>query len=645
LPIQSIAELAAALRSDRRFEGLEVARVAVDCVEVQRADASALLAMPSLWRDGDGVIGRLKRFSGAPALLVCLGSQEELAAASSLRKRAAYLCHPLPTTADYLAASLEAGLDMLAGKHRSELQGQLAERYRFELGEIIAIAAAINSERDINRLLGLILEKARYVTGADAGSIYVLVPHPERPEERLLRFEVAQNESVQVDFKAFTVEVSKRSIVGAAVLRREVINIPDLYALDSNNPLGLVHDRSFDKHTGYRTHSVLTVPLITQRDEVIGVLQLINKKTTPGQPLVSAEDFRDHVVAFDERSVELCKTLATQAAISLENALLYAELRAVFEGFVRASMQAIESRDPTTSGHSRRVAELTVGLAETVNQVQSGPLGGVRFGGDELKEIEYAGLLHDFGKIGVPEPVLLKAQKLYPWERELVVARFDYIRQWQRAEALRQSLDLTQRGGSAQQLKAVETALLKQEQYLGFCLEVVLKANQPSVLDEESAELLKEIAAQTYVDPRGERQPYLTRRELDCLGIRRGSLSEAERAQIESHVEHTFRFLCSVPWGRALKQIARIAADHHEKLDGTGYPARKKADEIPIQARMMSIADIFDALTASDRPYKKAVPYQRALEILQQEVNEGKLDPELFRLFVEAEVYRRVLET
>jgi HD-GYP domain-containing protein (c-di-GMP phosphodiesterase class II) len=642
--IESFGDIIETLRSDARFAGYDVARATEACAEIHRADVAALLAMPAVWRDEAQLEHRLKRLAGSPALLVCLGSFPELAEAAGLRTLFPLACVPLPTTGEVLGVSLKGALDLLGRKYRVERQAQLAERYRYELSELFTIANAINSERDINKLLGVILEKSRYVTGADAGSVYVVVPHTEKPEERLLRFEVAQNESVVVDFKAFTLEVSKRSIVGAAVLRRKVINIPDLYDLARNNPLGVEHDRSFDEHTGYQTRSVLTVPLITQRDEVVGVLQVINKKTTPGEPLRAPEDFRDKVVPFDERSVELCRTVASQAAISLENALLYDELRLVFEGFVHASVQAIESRDPTTSGHSRRVADLTVGLAEMVDRETSGPLGEVRFCPSDLKEVEYAGLLHDFGKIGVPEPVLLKSNKLYEWERALLMSRFDYIRQWQRSEMLRQKVELLQRGGSPGQVTALDVALSKQEEYLDFCIEMVLQANQPTVLEKEASDFLIEIAKMTYVDPRGERQPYLMPREAECLGIRRGSLSCTERAQIESHVVHTFRFLCTIPWGRMFKQIPLIAGDHHEKLDGTGYPSGKRAQDIPIQARMMTIADIFDALTAADRPYKKAVPWDRALDILGQDVAAGKLDPHLFQVFVQAAVYRRVIK-
>lgn len=639
--VETLEEIVEAL--GKGAEGYEVVSVEQESVVVHREGrgSAALLALPGLWGNEERTARAIAGCGIQGTLLVCLGSHEDMARVAGLRRQSPTTCLVLPSSREMIDATLRAGLDMVEAQLRAKERGQLAERYRFELGELIAIANAINSERDINRLLGLILEKSRYVTGADAGSIYVLVPDPDRPEAKALRFEVAQNESMEVDFRSFTIKVSRRSIVGAAVIRREVINIPDLYDLERHNPWGVEHDRSFDEHTGYQTRSVLAVPLINHRDQVIGVLQLINKKTTPGQPLKSADDFRK-VVPFDDHSVELCKTLASQAGISLENALLYNELQQVFEGFVEASVQAIESRDPTTSGHSRRVADLTVGLAEVVCREDRGPYGTVVFNGDDLKAIEYAGLLHDFGKIGVPEAVLVKPRKLYDWQRDMILARFDYVRQWMRTETLKKKLELGRVGdpGAAQ---ALDEALAKQEDYLDLCVSTVLEANQPTVLDKDRPALLKEISQQTFVDPRGEVHPYLGSEEVDCLSIARGSLNRTERGQIESHVVHTFNYLCSIPWGPRFRQIPEIAGNHHEKLDGSGYPKGKTSLEIPVQAKMMAIADIFDALTASDRPYKKAVPCDRALQILEFEMKDGKLDAELLRLFVEAKVYLRVL--
>jgi HD-GYP domain-containing protein (c-di-GMP phosphodiesterase class II) len=636
-------------------EGFELVSSDAESALLRRSGVTALLALPSRLRAGAGT----DPVQEAASIVFCLGPAEELSPPPEQAGRGpSVLCIPLPVPAASLWVTLTSTLDLVAKHRHAEEQAQLAEQYRFELGELISIGAAINSERDINRLLGLILEKSRYVSGADAGSIYVLVPNPERPrEEKLLRFAVAQNESVAIDFNAFTLAVSRRSIVGAAVLSREVINIPDLAALSRHNPWGVEHDRSFDDRTGYRTRSLLTVPLITTREEVVGVLQLINKKRVAGARLRTPRDFDDGVLPFDPRSVELCKTLASQAAIALENAILYDELRQAFEGFVSASVQAIESRDPTTSGHSRRVADLTLGLAEAVSRKEIGIFREVSFTKDDLREIEYAGLLHDFGKIGVPEPVLVKANKLYDWELERILSRFSYIRSWIEADALKRKLEAALKAGAlaavgagpgggpslAHQLESMDRAKLKQLEYLNLCVQTVVRSNRPSVEDAAVDAFLTEIANQVFTDEQGEERTYLTGQELDGLRVKRGSLNSEERRQIEAHVVHTFNFLRSIPWGRALSEIPAIAGAHHEKLDGSGYPGKLSGGQIAIQTRMMTISDIFDALTSSDRPYKRAVPYPRALDILLDEVKQGKLDRDLYDLFVEARVWSRVL--
>ncbi len=644
--ILGIADIVRTIAESATFDSYELVRAGEHEIELKYGDGSALLAMPEIWREPEQVAAQLARSVSPSTLLFCLGSGEDMAEAAKLRQTSLVFCLILPTSPAALHASLANSMALIAMQRRAEERGQAAERLRYELAELIAIAGLLNSERDIGRLLGLILEKSRYITGADAGSVYVVVPDREDQSQRKLRFEAAQNESVEVgDLEVQTLPISSKSIVGAAVNKEEVINIPDLDLLDSHNPWGVAHNRSFDEAHGYQTRSMLTVPMINHRDDVIGVIQLINKKNTPGQPLRSAQDFADHVVPFDERSVELCKTLAYQAAIALDNALLYDELRTVFEGFVDASVRAIEARDPTTSGHSRRVADLTVELAVEADGLTQGPYAGLRFSSDELKEIEYAGLLHDFGKVGVKENVLLKSHKLYEWDLQQLLLRFDFIRERLRNEALGRKLEAALAGGASQRarLDAIQVALQKQEDYLELCRETILKANLPTVLESDSAALLEEIAQHSYVDAAGETRPYLTPEELACLRIRRGSLSIEERAEIESHVVHSWEFLCKIPWGRTFGRIPIIAGDHHEKLDGTGYPRGKDAAEIPVQAKMMTIADIFDALTASDRPYKRAMPCERALDIIGGDVKRGKVDEDLFRLFVEAKVYRKVL--
>ena len=654
--VGTLADVTRLVGDDPRFAGYRVLRSDGEVLELCEGDRGAvLIAIPAVWRSRERRAEALAMCDHSDTLLICVGRGEgDLERLATLVGSSRVSCLLLPQPAAGVLASLNNSMSLYRAQRQAQQRGEAAERYRYEIGELISIGASLNSERDIGRLLEMILSKARFITGADAGSVYVVTTAPDAAEatgrelakpatRRVLRFEVAQNDSIEVDFRAFTLEISPTSIVGAAVLGGEAINIPDLYRLDEHNPWGVVHNRSFDQRTGYRTHSALTVPMINARDDVIGVIQLINKRVGM-TPLRSEQDFAERVQPFDARSADLCKTLAYQAAVALDNALLYDELRRVFEGFVEASVGAIEARDPSTSGHSRRVADLTVALAQATEREPPRPYAGLSFDPDELKEIEYAGLLHDFGKVGVPENVLLKADKLHRWDYELITARFDYIALWLEGRRRQVELEVLRGELPAEQL-ASELAQVEAElAFLQVARDTVDRANRPTVLESEEEARLVEVAQRRYRDPRGELRPYLSEGELACLRVRRGSLNSDERRQIESHVVHTFNFLCAIPWGRAFASIPRIAGDHHEKLDGSGYPSGKPAESIPVQAKMMAISDIFDALTASDRPYKKALPVARALSILDDEVSRGKLDADLLGVFVGAEVYRKVLK-
>jgi HD-GYP domain-containing protein (c-di-GMP phosphodiesterase class II) len=388
---------------------------------------------------------------------------------------------------------------------------------------------------------------------------------------------------------------------------------------------------------------MLVVPLKNQKDEVIGVLQLINAKRRRETKLTSRKAVLAEVIPFSQRSQELASSLAGQAGVALENNLLYRDIQRMFEGFVKASITAIESRDPTTFGHSERVAKLTIGLAEAVDKCNGGPYKDIRFTREEMQELRYASLLHDFGKVGVREEVLVKARKLYPERLELIQKRFLYIKKAVETEAYRKKLDYILRNGNRNYEKVFSTfdsELRQQFETLDEFMQNILRANEPSVLPEKTSEKLVEIAGWTFRDPTGASEGLLAPEELRFLTIPKGSLDSDERMQIESHVIHSFRFLSQIPWTKELRKIPEIAKNHHEKLDGSGYPYHVKGDEIPFQTKMMTISDIFDALTASDRPYKKAVPIDRALDIIREEVHSQLLDPVLFRLFVEAKIYQ-----
>jgi len=532
-------------------------------------------------------------------------------------------------------------------------EAQSVDRTRYELAELVETARALASERDIKKLLSVILQKCRQVTGADAGSVYVVEEEGGSQAEykpapkKFLHFMLSQNDSVKVDFKEFVLDIDDKSIVGQAVLSKHPINIPDLTKLESTpKTKTLRHNRSFDEKTGYRARSMLTVPMLSTDREVIGVVQLINKRREPGRPLADADAQVDDVEAFDQRSEELALAWVAMAGLALENALLYDEIRVMFEGFVEASVMAIESRDPTTSGHSRRVATMSVELAKKVDAVSDGPLAGVHFTPIALQQLEYAGVLHDFGKVGVRERVLVKAKKLYEEDLRNITLRFAYIKKGLEAEhterKLRVALELG-KSDLAARLSGIDADLGRRMDEVDEALAFVARVNEPTVLDQGGFERLVEIARLVYMAPGGELRPYLEPEEVAALQVRRGSLTEVERVEIERHVVHTTKFLQEIPWGRRYADVPRIAAAHHEYLNGSGYPHRLPGKDIPFESRIMTIADIFDALTASDRPYKKAVPIDRALSIIESEVKAGKCDAELFGVFVGGEVYKRVI--
>jgi len=517
-----------------------------------------------------------------------------------------------------------------------------ADRERDELNRI---GIALSSTRDIGKLLEMILSKAREITNADAGSLYLVESSeingsPSGQRERRLRFKFTQNASRQFPFKEGTMPLAEDSMAGYTALHGEVVALDDVYAISPDRPYRF--NPRFDQETGYRTRSALTLPMKNPRGEVTGVVQLLNCKRNWEARLLTPEDFEREVQPFSPRSAHLAESLASQAAVAYENNRLYHDIEVLFEGFVRASVTAIEQRDPTTSGHSTRVATMTLGLAEAINRTARGPYAQTRFTAEQLKEIRYAALLHDFGKVAVREEVLIKAKKLHPSELTVLHHRFDYVRKEMEAESAQKKLDaVLARGPQAArgELARIDEEYRHKQAELDESLRFILQLNEPTVLRGGSFEKLVDVARKTYRDPRGRECPLLTPDEVSSLSIPQGSLNDDERRQIESHVTHSFNFLIQIPWTQEIKYIPWIARAHHEKLNGTGYPNRLRGDEIPVQARMMSICDIFDALSAADRPYKKAVSIERALDILDMSVRDRDLDSDLFQIFLDARIY------
>ncbi len=528
----------------------------------------------------------------------------------------------------------EAAARMETARARSEA----ANRSR-EIGELTRIGVALGTERDLKTLLELILTQARRITTSDAGSLY-LVETGDQGQKRL-RFRITQTYSKpDAPFVEFTIPVDRSSLAGYTAVTGEPLVIDDAYFLPPDVEYSI--NRSFDERHGYRTKSMLVLPMKDHKEEVIGVLQLINRKRDPEAVLAAPADVEHQVVPYSRRTVELVTALAGQAAVAIENSRLYEEIERLFEGFVKAAVHAIEQRDPTTFGHSGRVANMTVGLASVVDRAEDGAYRAVTFTREQIKEIRYAGLLHDFGKVGVREEVLIKAKKLYPLQLDLIRQRLHFVKRTAEREFWRKRAEFLESHDQkdyAPFLRALEQEHAREMTALDGFLDAVLSANEPTVLPAGRFEALLQVARRTYEDPTGRPHPYLTEEEMRYLTIPKGSLDETERLEIESHVTHTYRFLQQIPWTRELQDIPMIAYGHHEKLDGKGYPRRVTGEAIPIQTRMMTISDIYDALSAADRPYKAAVAPARALDIMADEVRAGQLDQELFRLFVDGKVF------
>ncbi len=648
--LRSFDELCACLLQGESWKGLRVEIPGPGLVSLEHEDVTLVFIDRAVWQNTQSLQPFLASAEDSSLAFVCVGSDEYWPEFSKTLEEVSfrYLSLPLRATQLHHHTQNFARLQkmVLAAEKNNLNVKETSENVKY----VLRISRELNGIRDTKKLLSLILQKAREITNADAGSIYTVDWNDQREADSRIVFKVTQNETVHQELEEFSIKISEDSMVGCAVVHGKAINIPDLYKLDpdpNKNPYRARHDKSFDSRTGYQCHSMLTLPMYDISYRVIGVIQLINRRNAGVFNLKGVQDYDQAVTPFTETDLEYAEIVAQQAGIALENAMLTQEKEDLFEGFVHAAVTAIEQRDPTTSGHSHRVAKLTLGQAETLNKITTGPFKDVNFTKAQMKEIEYASLLHDFGKLGVREQVLVKAKKLYPWELDLLLERFEHIRSRYEVEYLREYVaflngkaTLAPGFGPDTFRASFEGKAAELDEYLTF----ILKSNEPTVLEQGGFERLKDIANLNFRDAKNRTRPLLSYRELEALSVSRGSLTREEFAEIQSHVTHTYEFLRKIPWGRSFPNVPAIAAKHHEKLDGTGYPTGSHDGDIPTQTRLMTIADIFDALTASDRPYKKAVPVHKALEILDMEVKSKKVDPELFKIFCESKVYLSVIE-
>ena len=504
----------------------------------------------------------------------------------------------------------------------NQLVRELGTR-RQRMHQLSEIGIALSARMGFDELLRTILTEARRIAGCDAGSLYLL---SEEGDQRRLVFKLAQNDSIDVPFVEAHLPLTSESLAGYVAISGEELHIADVYSLQPDCPYSF--NRTFDEQMGYRTQSMLVLPMRNDRHEVVGVLQFINR--------IHQADLRSapEVVGFNEEISELLRAVASQAAVSIQKNTLIHNINNLFESFVHASVKTIERRDPTTSGHSFRVADTTVKLLLALPRSGIPRFRDLRFSEENIREVRYAALLHDFGKVGVRENVLIKARKLSDDRVEVIRFRMELQKERLRRQAVERELKLLHHGTEPLSvLKQVYAELERNISRLDDYMEWIAKANQPNVLEEGDFEHLRMVRNAAFA---GTDFPLIDDQELQALSVRRGSLTPAERIEIEGHVVQTREFLDGLPWPPELARVPEIAGAHHEKLDGSGYPLGLNEDQIPLPSKVMTVCDIYDAPTAMDRPYKAAMPDDKAYSILQDEASRGLLDTEIVSIFIDS---------
>jgi HD-GYP domain-containing protein (c-di-GMP phosphodiesterase class II) len=514
------------------------------------------------------------------------------------------------------------------------------------LDQLNEIGAALSLEKNLNALLEKILLAVKTITRADGGTLYLV---EGEGAEQVLRFEIMRTASLDVAMGGTTgnpipfypVHLFRNgdpntSMVAAfAALTGQTVNIADAHTEEGFDFSGT---RAFDQKTGYRSKSFLTVPMKNHEGEIIGVLQLINC-----QDPATAE-----IVPFSPSDQRLAESLASQAAIALTNRALISQLENLFESFINMINEAIDEKSPYTGGHCQRVPQLTMMLAEAVNDTADGPLAEFRMTDKDRYELRIAGLLHDCGKITTPVHVVDKATKLETiFDRiNLVDTRFELLKRDAEIDALTKKLELARSPGLDEITRRDRTYAIDEElrdtlrqveedrKFLRRC-----NIGAESMSKEEQDRVHQIGLSYKWRDPGGNTANFLTDDELKNLTISRGTLTQEEREIINHHIDSTIKMLEALPWPKHLRNVPEYAGGHHERMDGKGYPRGLTRDQMSVQARVMGIADIFEALTAKDRPYKKGKTLSESLHILGKFKLNGHIDPDLFDVFIRRKVY------
>lgn len=523
-------------------------------------------------------------------------------------------------------------INQLLSRLVSEVKG-FTENQLDQIRRLNQIGTALSAERNLDRLLEMIVDQARDFTNADGGTLYIM-----SDDETELQFAIVQNTSLNIRMggtggKITWPSVKLRNPDGSpnhanvsaySAITGKVVNIADVYHAEGFNFEGT---RKFDAETGYRSMSMLVVPMRNHENDIIGILQLLNAHT----------EMTDEVISFSIENQKMTESLASQAAIALSNNRLIHDLENLLESFIRTIATAIDEKSPYTGGHVRRVAELTMTIAEKINDTKEGTFAGIHFDEDKLKELRISAWLHDVGKITTPEFIIDKARKLETiYDRlEAIKIRFEILKRDYLLTTIKKSDVKKKRNCNEKEIDNYDKYVEQLEADYRFIEEI----NTGSTFMDEKMNLRLNNIAATRWNSGGNFQNLLYDDELYNLRIPQGTLTSEEKEIIKNHVTITHKMLSQLPFPKKLKNVAHYASAHHEKLDGTGYPLGIKDSEIPLQARIIALADIFDALTAKDRPYKKEKTLSEAIKIMDYMVKENYIDADLFELFNKERIY------
>ena len=514
-----------------------------------------------------------------------------------------------------------APLNHLNGNGEAETR-EFGEIQIEQIRRLTRIGTALSAERNIERLFEMIVEEAREFTGADGGTLYIT-----SDDETELQFAIVQTETLHVRMGGTggkitwnpvrllnSEELPNHANVSAHVaLTGDTVNIPDVYDAEGFDFQGT---RNFDAQTGYRSKSMLVVPMKNHENDIIGVLQLLNAR----------DEKRNEVVSFSPKCQEMTESLASQAAVALSNNRLIHDLEALMESFIRAIATAIDEKSPYTGGHVRRVAGLSMEIARKINDMKDGPYADVCFSDDQLKELQTAAWLHDVGKVTTPEYVVDKATKLETIFDRIEILRLRFELCGLQAKLRKSNQEEIPELAQTEQNEETENTLREEFHFLS-------DANNGSErMSDEMMGKVRAIAARTW-ELNGKREPLLSPEEVENLNIRQGTLSARERKIIRNHATMTYKILSQLPFPKKLRHVPDYAAAHHETPNGKGYPRGLSAAQLSLQSRILALADVFEALTAKDRPYKKGKTLSEAMHTLEMMVKDGYIDPDLFAIF------------